>query len=203
MSKNVKSLTKVSRRLGVYIGGNLKAFNNRPYAPGQFGQNNRRRVSDYGVRLQEKQKIRFLYGGLREKQFLKYFKEATRRKGNTGLILLQLLEQRLDNVIYRAGFAKSRPQARQLVRHKHVTVNGTVTNIPSFQISVGDQIEIRERSRNLEIVKSAVDERDARSIPDWLQVDSGNLKATIGHLPEDPQIEVPVDMNMIIEFYSR
>ena len=203
MSTKVKSLTKVSRRLGAYIGGNLKAFNNRPYAPGQHGQSGRRRLSDYAVRLAEKQKVRFLYGGIREKQFLKYFKEASGLKGNTGTNFLCLLERRLDNVIYRAGFAKTRPQARQLVRHKHITVNGQITNIPSFRVSVGDEIEIRERSQNLDLVKSAVEERDARTIPDWLQVDSSNAKLKIGHLPEDPQMEVAVDVQLIIEYYSR
>jgi small subunit ribosomal protein S4 len=203
MGRSTSSLTKVSRRLGVFIGGDLKAFNNRTYPPGQHGQTARRRNSDYSVRLTEKQKLRFLYGGLRETQFRSYFAEAAKTKGNTGKTLLQFLERRLDNVVFRMGLARTRLQARQLVRHSHVAVNGQKVNFPAYRVNAGDEITVLDKSRNLEMIKSAVEERDARAIPEWIHFDAANLKGKIGHLPDDPQLEIPVDVQLVVEFYSR
>ena len=208
MGRYIGPLTKVSRRLGAFVGGSLKSFQKRNFPPGQHGrtQGRRRKLSDYAIRLQEKQKLRFLYGGIREKQFKRYFDEAARiagvRGGNTGNILLQLLERRLDNVVYRMGFAKTRLQARQLVRHGHFLVNGEKVNIPSYQVDPGDIIELREKSKKSPLFKENLEQRDPRSIPSWLEVDRENFRGKVLEIPEEIELEIPVNVQLIIEYYS-
>ncbi|WP_456401735.1 30S ribosomal protein S4 [Persephonella sp.] len=204
MGRYLGPLTKVSRRLGVYVGGSLKSFQKRNFPPGQHGRVQGRKVklSDYAIRLQEKQKLRYLYGGLREKQFKRYFDEAVRTTGNTGQILLQLLERRLDNVVYRLGFAKTRRQARQLVKHGHFLVNGRKVDIPSYRVDPGDIIELREKSKKSPIFKENLDSRDPRSIPNWLELDKDNFRGKVLEIPQDIELEIPVNVQLIIEFYS-
>jgi len=208
MGRHIGPLTKVSRRLGVFVGGSLKSFQKRNFPPGQHGrvQGRKRKLSDYAIRLQEKQKLRYLYGGIREKQFKRYFDEAARiagvKGGNTGNILLQLLERRLDNVVYRMGFAKTRLQARQLVRHGHFLVNGRKVNIPSYQVKPGDIIEVREKSKNSPLFKENLESRDPRTIPSWLEVDRENMRGKVLEIPEEIELEIPVNVQHIIEFYS-
>ena len=208
MGRYLGPLTKVSRRLGVFVGGSLKAFQKRNFPPGQHGrvQGRKRKLSDYAVRLQEKQKLRYLYGGLREKQFKKYFDEAARiagiKGGNTGQILLQLLERRLDNVVYRLGFAKTRLQARQLVRHGHFLVNGRKVNIPSYQVDPGDIIELREKSRKSPLFKENLENKDPRTVPSWLELDKDNFRGKVLEIPQEIELEIPVNVQLIIEYYS-
>ncbi|MDM7274493.1 30S ribosomal protein S4 [Sulfurihydrogenibium azorense] len=203
MGRYIGPLTKVSRRLGVFIGGDLESFQKRNFPPGQHGRTQgRKKLSDYGVRLQEKQKLKFLYGGLRESQFRRYFEEASKKAGNTGVVLLQLLERRLDNVVYRLGFAKTRQQARQLVKHGHFTVNGKKVDIPSYRVDAGDIIEVREKSKKLAIFKENLENRDSRSIPKWLELDKENMRGKVVEIPEEIELEIPVNVQYIIEFYS-
>lgn len=203
MGRYIGPLTKVSRRLGVFIGGDLESFQKRNFPPGQHGRiQGRKKLSDYGIRLQEKQKLKFLYGGLREKQFRRYFEEASKKAGNTGVVLLQLLERRLDNVVYRLGFAKTRQQARQLVKHGHFTVNGKKVDIPSYRVDAGDIIEVREKSKKLAIFKENLESRDPRSIPKWLELDKENMRGKVVEIPEEIELEIPVNVQYIIEFYS-
>ena len=203
MGRYIGPLTKVSRRLGVFIGGDLESFQKRNFPPGQHGRTQgRKKLSDYGVRLQEKQKLKFLYGGLREGQFRRYFEEASKKAGNTGVVLLQLLERRLDNVVYRLGFAKTRQQARQLVKHGHFTVNGKKVDIPSYRVDVGDIIEVREKSKKLSVFKENLESRDPRSVPRWLELDKDNMRGKVVEIPEEIELEIPVNVQYIIEFYS-
>ena len=208
MGRYLGPLTRVSRRLGVFVGGSQKAFGKRNFPPGQHGrvQGRRRKMSDYAIRLQEKQKLRYLYGGLREKQFKRYFDEAARiagnTGGNTGKILLQLLERRLENVVYRLGFAKTRRQARQLVIHGHFLINGRKVDKPSYQVDVGDIIEVRPKSKNSPVFKENLENRDPRSIPEWLEIDKDNMRGKVVTLPEDVELEIPVQVQLIIEYYS-
>lgn len=203
MGRYLGPLTKVSRRLGVFIGGDLESFQKRNFPPGQHGRTQgRKKLSDYGMRLQEKQKLKFLYGGLREGQFRRYFEEAAKTAGNTGVVLLQLLERRLDNVIYRLGFAKTRRQARQLVKHGHFLINGKKVDIPSYRVDAGDIIEVREKSKNLSVFKENLEGRDPRSVPKWLELDRDNLRGKVVEIPEEIDLEIPVKVQYIIEFYS-
>lgn len=196
-------LTKVSRRLGVFVGGDLDAFQKRNFPPGQHGRTQgRKKLSDYGMRLQEKQKLKFLYGGLREGQFRRYFEEAAKTAGNTGIVLLQLLERRLDNVVYRLGFAKTRRQARQLVKHGHFLVNGKKVDIPSYRVDANDIIELREKSKNLSVFKENLEGRDPRSVPKWLELDRDSMRGKVVEIPQDIELEIPVKVQYIIEFYS-
>ncbi|MEJ5172152.1 MAG: 30S ribosomal protein S4 [Hydrogenothermaceae bacterium] len=203
MGRYLGPLTKVSRRLGVFVGGDVDSFNKRNFPPGQHGRiQGRKKLSDYGVRLQEKQKLKYLYGGLREGQFKRYFEEASKTAGNTGVVLLQLLERRLDNVVYRLGFAKTRRQARQLVNHGHFTVNGKKVNIPSYRVDKGDIIEVRESSKSLSIFKENLQSRDPRSVPKWLELDRDNMRGKVVEIPEEIELEIPVKVQYVIEFYS-
>ncbi len=178
------------------------AFDRRPYPPGQHGQRRRVKVMEYGVRLREKQKVRRIYGIL-ERQFRKYFAEADRVKGVTGENLLSLLERRLDNVAFRLGFAQTRADARQLVRHGHVVVNGKRVSIPSFLVKKGDKISLHEGSRELSRVKVAVDGVDRRGVPEWLELDKGLLLGTVRDNPVREAITLPIKEQLIVEFYSR
>lgn len=174
----------------------------RSYPPGQHGQGRRQRPSDYGLHLREKQKLRRIYGVL-ERQFERYYEEAARRKGVTGETLLILLESRLDNVIYRLGFAPSRAAARQLVMHGHFTVNGRKVDIPSAQVKVGDVIAVKESSRDVAMIKESVQAAQSRGIAPWLELDAEGLKGTVKALPTRDQIDVRVQEHLIVEHYSR
>ncbi|MBO5179662.1 MAG: 30S ribosomal protein S4 [Clostridia bacterium] len=178
------------------------AITRRAYAPGQHGQK-RKKQSEYGMQLREKQKAKSFYGVL-ESQFRKYFEEASRRKGVTGTNLLQILESRLDNVIYRLGFATSRAQARQLVRHGHFTVNGVKVNIPSYLTKVGDEIKVKEASANSEIFKQIVEENEkGRPVPAWLESNLAGRTGKIVAVPAREEIDLPVQEHLIVELYSK
>ena len=177
------------------------AFDRRPYPPGQHGQR-RTKVTEYGIRLREKQKVRRIYGVL-ERQFRKYFAEADRIKGVTGENLLMLLERRLDSACYRLGFAATRSDARQLVRHRHVKVNGKVVSIPSFCVKPGDKVSIHERSRETGRVKTALEGVERRGVPEWLELDKNEFTGTVKGMPIREAITLPIKEQFIVEFYSR
>ena len=177
------------------------AVGKRPTPPGEHGQARQRKQSEYGMQLREKQKAKRAYGVL-ENQFHHYFEEADRQKGITGENLLVLLERRLDNVVYRCGFGSSRAQARQLVRHGHIRVNGKKVNIPSFLVNVGDVITIREKSAEAEHFK-ALREGSGKMVPKWITVDNENLKATVAAAPARDDIDLTIQENLIVELYSR
>ena len=177
------------------------AVERRSYPPGQHGQG-RQRLSEYSAQLREKQKLKRMYG-LQERQFRGVFGKAERRTGVTGEHLLKLLECRLDNIVYRLGFAASRKEARQLVNHGHVMLNGRKTDVPAAVIRANDVIEIRERSRNLLPIQTALDAVDGRGIPGWLELDRAGLKGTVRSLPTRDDIALPVNEQMVVELYSR
>ena len=178
------------------------AINKRNYAPGQQGQRRRTKLSEYGLQLREKQRVKRSYG-LLESQFREYFQRASRSKGVTGSELLILLERRLDNVIYRMGFADSRSQARQLVRHGHIRVNGRKVNIPSFLVKPGDVVEPREKSRNIELLRSAMERQSQKHIPEWVHVDAASMRGTIQAFPRRDDITVSFQEQLIVELYSK
>ena len=161
-----------------------------------------RKISEYGMQLREKQKAKFIYGVL-EKPFLNYYKKAEKQKGMTGENLMVTLELRLDNVIFRLGFARTRKEARQIVDHKFVTVNGKQVNIPSYLVKAGDVIEIKEKNKNIQRMKDIVEVTGGRLVPDWLEVDAEKLQGTVKELPSREQIDVPVDEMLIVELYSK
>jgi len=173
----------------------------RQYPPGQHGQR-RGKLSDYGVQLREKQKVRNTYGIL-ENQFRKYFEKAERKKGVTGEVLLQLLETRMDNVVYRMGFAANRSSARQLVRHGHFHINGKLVDIPSCSIRVGDVIEVRDSSRDINIIKDSLSRVEQRGIPTWLEIDFQNFKGKLVQIPAREDIQLTAQEQLIIELYSK
>ncbi|MCX7774057.1 MAG: 30S ribosomal protein S4 [Clostridia bacterium] len=179
---------------------NKCAVQRRAYAPGQHGQQ-KKKLSEYGVQLREKQKARRFYGVL-ESQFRKYFEIASSKKGITGENLLQVLETRMDNVIYRMGLAGSRPEARQLVRHGHFTVNGQKVNIPSYIVKVGDAISVRDKSKSSPKIK-AVREAAGRVVPKWLEFDAENLNGKVVALPAREDIDIPIREHLIVELYSK
>ncbi len=178
------------------------AFERRSFAPGQHGQARVRKVSDYSIQLREKQKVRRMYGML-EGQFHKYFEIAEQSKGVTGENLLMLLESRLDNVIYRLGYAHSRNQGRQLVRHDHIQVNGRKVNIPSFRVSVNDVITLKEKSRKVAAINESLDAVVRRGVPSWLELDKDNYKGTVKALPSRQEITMPIQEQLIVELYSK
>jgi small subunit ribosomal protein S4 len=177
------------------------AFDRRPYPSGQHGQR-RTKVTEYGIRLREKQKVRRIYGVL-ERQFRKYFAEADRTNGVTGENLLGLLERRLDSACYRLGFAATRSDARQLVRHRHVKVNGKVVSIPSFMVKPGDKVSINERSRETVRVTTAIAGVDRRGVPEGLELDKAAFTGTVRSMPVREAITLPIKEQFIVEFYSR
>lgn len=177
------------------------AIKRRNYPPGQHGQS-RSKVSDYGVQLREKQKVRRIYGIL-EKQFRLYFEEADRMKGVTGENLLSLLERRLDNVVYRLGFASSRAEARQLVKHSHFQLNSRKANIPSILVRPGDIVTVKEKSRQIAAINSALDAVVRRGVPQWLDLDRDSYKGTIKSLPTREDISMPIQEQLIVELYSK
>ncbi len=177
------------------------AIERRSYPPGQHGQG-RKRISEYSAQLREKQKLKRIYG-LQERQFRGFFGKAERRAGITGEHLLKLLECRLDNVVYRLGFASSRKAARQLVNHGHLLVNGRKTDIPAYIVKPGDVVEVRQRSRDLVPIVSALEAVDGRGIPGWLELDRAAFKGTVRGLPTKEEIALPVNEQMVVELYSR
>lgn len=194
---------KIARRFGVALFGPSKALELRNFPPGQHGaRNTRRKLSDYGIALAEKQKLRHTYGVL-EKQFRRFFAEASRRKGVTGTILLQMLEQRLDNVVYRMGFANSRFAARQMVGHGHVTVNGKRCNISSAQIKAGDVVAVKSTARSQQLANRFLDLTQGVNSPDWMTVDRDKLTGTVNRSPEREEIDVFVNEQLVVELYSR
>ena len=178
------------------------AMEKRSYAPGQHGNNRRRKMSEYAVMLAEKQKAKYTYGVL-ERQFRNMFEHAAKAEGITGEVLLQNLESRLDNVVFRMGLATTRKEARQIVGHKHVLVNGKRVNIPSYQIKAGDTVEIREKSKGSQRYKDILEVTGARLVPEWLEADQENLSGTVKALPTREQIDVPVNEMLIVELYSK
>ncbi|MBW1709302.1 MAG: 30S ribosomal protein S4 [Deltaproteobacteria bacterium] len=181
--------------------GDKCAFERRSYPPGQHAMR-RRKVSDYGVQLREKQKVKRMYG-LQEKQFRSYFGKAERQKGITGTNLLILLERRLDNIAYRFGFAVSRNQARQLVTHNHFMVNGKNVNIPSFLVKVGDLVSLKEKSRKLVQIEESLEAVARRGIPNWLELDKENFSGTIKAFPTREDLTMPIEEQLIVELYSK
>jgi len=177
------------------------SFERRGYAPGEHGQL-RRKFSDYGVQLREKQKLKRMYG-LLERQFRGYFEKADRQKGITGTNLLVFLERRLDNMIFRMGFANSRTEARQLVRHNHFSVNGKAVNIPSYIVNVGSEIGVREKSRKVERILDAMETVARRGIPQWLELDKDNFKGTVKALPSREELTMPIQEQLVVELYSK
>jgi small subunit ribosomal protein S4 len=178
------------------------AIEKRNFAPGQHGKTRKSKLAGYGVQLREKQKVKRIYGVL-EDQFRRYFEQAERTRGITGETLLQLLERRLDNVAYRLGFATSRPQARQLVRHGHFTVNGRKVDIPSFSVKPGDVVTLRQSSRTNPSVLHALEEVKGRGVPEWLQFDAAGMSAKISSIPTREQINLPVQEQLIVELYRK
>lgn len=178
------------------------AINKRNFAPGQHGQRRRTKISEYGLQLREKQKVKRSYG-LLEKQFRSYFQKAARSKGVTGAELLILLERRLDNVVYRMGFADSRAQARQLVRHGHMRVNGRKVNIPSFLVKQGDIVEPREKSRRVEFLHSNMERLGQKQIPEWVRVDASDMRGVVQGLPKREDVTMTFQEQLIVELYSK
>ncbi|MFD4354862.1 30S ribosomal protein S4 [Nocardia alba] len=201
MARYTGPITRKSRRLRVDLVGGDQAFERRPYPPGQHGRA-RIKESEYLMQLQEKQKARFSYGVM-EKQFRRYYEEANRLKGKTGDNLLRLLEARLDNVVYRAGLARTRRQARQLVSHGHFIVNGVKVNVPSYQVSQYDIIDVKEKSLPTLPFQVARETVGDRPVPGWLQVVPGRLRILVHQLPERAQIDVPLQEQLIVEYYSK
>ena len=197
MAVNKVPVLKRCRSLGLepsYLGYDKKSKRNLQRA--------NRKVSEYGLQLREKQKAKFIYGVL-EKPFRNYYKKADKMKGLTGLNLMTILESRIDNVIFRLGFARTRKEARQIVDHKFVTVNGKVVNIPSYLVKAGDVIEIKESKKNTQRMKDIVEVAGGRIVPEWLDVDAEKLQGTVKDLPTREQIDVPVDEMLIVELYSK
>ena len=208
MARYIGPVCRLCRREGqkLYLKGE-KCFSEkcpvarRPYAPGQHGQASRK-LSEYGLQLREKQKAKRIYGVL-EAQFANYFEKADRIPGVTGENLLRLLEMRLDNVVYRLGYGRSRTEARQVVRHNHILVNGKKVNIPSYQVKIGDVIEIKEKSKGLQRFKDITDTTASRIIPEWLEADIDNLKGKVVALPERDQIDIDIQETLLVELYSK
>jgi small subunit ribosomal protein S4 len=204
MSKRVASKYKINRRLGVNLWGRPKSpVNKREYPPGQHGQR-RRKPSDFGVQLAAKQKMKGYYGNIGERQFRRYYQEASRRRGDTGEKLVELLERRLDAVIYRAKFVPTVFAARQFVNHGHILVNGKRVNIPSYQVRDGDVVQIKEKSRELPLVLDAIDSGE-RDLPDYITVNLKDMSATYQRGPALADVPYPVQMepHLVVEFYSR
>ncbi|MEA3501144.1 MAG: 30S ribosomal protein S4 [Actinomycetota bacterium] len=201
MARYTGPRTKVSRRARQLLDENkAKYFDRRPYPPGEHGRG-RIRESQYLIQLREKQKLRFMYGVL-EKQFRRYYKEAARQSGITGTNLLVILESRLDNVVYRSGLARTRPQARQLVNHGHFLVNGKRVDIPSYQVRGGEVITVKERSLEILPILHSIDTGD-RTVPEWMDVDLDERKITIKDLPSREQIDTEIQEQFVVELYSK
>ena len=208
MARYIESACRICRRenLKMYLKGDRCytekcAIERRPYPPGQHGQG-RAKFSEYGVQLREKQKVKRLYG-LLESQFRGYYHRGSAAKGKTGENLLTYLEQRLDNVAFRLGFADTRAEARQLVRHGHFRVNERKVNIPSFQVKVGDVVAVKEKSRKIVRINEALEAVERRGIPAWLDLDKGGFKGTVKSTPSRDDITMPIQEQLIVELYSK
>jgi small subunit ribosomal protein S4 len=206
MARYLGPKLKLSRREGtdLFLKSGVRAIESKcklDTAPGQHGAR-KARLSDYGSQLREKQKVRRMYGIL-ERQFRNYYKEASRLKGNTGENLLVLLEGRLDNVVYRMGFAATRAEARQLVSHKAIVVNGRVVNIPSFQVSVEDVVAVREKSKKQARIKASLELAEQREKPTWLEVDAAKMEGVFKHTPERSDLSADINEHLIVELYSK
>ncbi len=193
--------TKIARRFNEPIFGPSKSLQKKNYPPGQHGRNRRRKQSEYAIQLMEKQKAKYTYGVL-EKQFANLFEKASRRSGITGEILLQLLEARLDNTVFRLGIAPTRRAARQLVLHKHIVVNGDIVNVPSFHLKVGDNVGVRERSKSLELITESLASHNVAKYP-WLEWDKSEYVGKMVSLPQRDEIPENINEQLIVELYSK
>jgi small subunit ribosomal protein S4 len=201
MARYTGPKARISRRFGEAILGGAKALQRKAYAPGMHGKGRKRKQSEYAIQLNEKQKAKYTYGVL-ERQFSNTFKKGAKKDGIKGLNLLRLLEARLDNIVYRLGVASSRRAARQIVLHKHIVVNGKVVNIPSFTVKIGDVIEVREKSKTLEVITESVSLRSAKKYS-WLEFDSTTLVGRVLAQPERDQIPENINEQLIVELYSK
>lgn len=205
MAKVTTPKGKLVRKFGENIFGNPKydkLLNRKPYAPGQHGQGRRSKLSNYGMQLKEKQKIKFMYG-LLEKQFKLTFQKADKMEGETGTNMLQLLESRLDNIVYRVGFAPSRPAARQLVSHKHFLVNNKVVNIPSYIVKPGDTVEVRVKSKKMDIILESMRRIKGDIDLAWLSLDKAKMKGTFISVPDRDDMQLTVNEQLVVELYSK
>lgn len=203
MSRYRGPKTKLERRENMYLSLKQKnKFEKRPYIPGEAKNRRTRRLTGYGEQLREKQKVKRMYG-LQEKQFHNYFLSAAKSKGITGDILLQILERRLDNTVFRVGFAPTRASGRQLVSHGHILVNGKKINIPSYQVSKGDTITVREKGRKIPVIIETIENASKEILPSWLQLNSDEFKGVVLELPSREDITTPINDNLIIELYSK
>lgn len=208
MARYTESVCRLCRREGLKLFlkgdrcyGDKCAFERRGYAPGDHGQL-RRKYSDYGVQLREKQKLKRMYG-LLERQFRGYFEKADKQKGITGTNLLLFLERRFDNMVFRMGFANSRNEARQLIKHNHFLINGKPVNIPSYLVNVGSEIQVREKSKKVERIMEAMEIVARRSIPQWLELDKDNFRGVVKTLPSREELVMPVQEQLVVELYSK
>ncbi len=206
MARYTGPRVRIMRRFGEPIFGEttkVKYLERRPYPPGQHGIRRKRKpMSEYGLQLHEKQKLKYIYGVL-DKQLRRYFEKASTLHGNTAYIMLQLLEARLDNVVYRLGLARTRPQARQLVAHGHITVNGEVVDIPSYQVEPGDIIGVREKSKQLEVIQQSPAMQGRRVPFDWLEWNPETMTGKFLDYPDPEKIPEKINMNLVVEWYSR
>lgn len=201
MARYTGPRSKISRRFGEPIYGPDKVLERRNFAPGQHGKNRKRKMSEYGIQLREKQKAKYIYGML-ERQFRIFFERAKARQGKTGDILLQLCETRLDNIVYRLGIAPTRAAARQLVSHCHIVVDGKVVNIPSFIVKPGQTVGVREKNKTMSVIVESI-KNPRTSAASWLQWDEGNMAGTLLSVPTREEIPENIDMQLIVELYSR
>ena len=205
MAKSQTPKGKLVRKFGENIFGNPKydrLLNRKPYAPGQHGQGRRSKLSNYGTQLREKQKIKFMYG-LLENQFRLTFEKAEKMKGESGTNMLQLLECRLDNVVYRLGFAPSRPAGRQLVSHKHFLINNKVVNIPSYTVKPGDVIEVRDKSKKMDLVLESMRRIKGDMDLSWLELDKAKMRGTFVTVPDRDEMHLTVNEQLVVELYSK
>ena len=201
MARYTGPKSKIARRFGEPIFGPDKVLSKKNYPPGQHGNSRRRKTSEYGIQLREKQRAKYTYGVL-EKQFRRIFDKASRSRGITGEVLLQLLEQRLDNMVFRLGIAPTRAAARQLVTHRHIVLNGKVVNIPSYTVKAGDVIGVREKSKSLEVVVNSLAGFNHSKYP-WLEWNNGSMSGTVLHVPERADIPESIKEQLIVELYSK
>ncbi len=202
MSRYTGPTTRINRRFGMPLFPESKAMQKKPYIPGQHGPHLRRRVTEYSLGLNEKQKLRFMYG-LAEKQFRLTFQRAKKRRGVTGEIFMQMLETRLDNVVYLLGFARTRKAARQFVTHGHIQVNGKKVDIPSFECKPGDVVEVRDRTSSRQLAQRSLDESQLRTPPAWIERVDDAFRGTISRLPIRDEMDKTINEQLIVEFYSR
>jgi len=205
MARLIGPKAKIARKFGENIFGNekiSKILERKNYPPGQHGQSRRRRPSNYAMQLREKQKMKYAYG-LLERQFRRFFKKAEKMQGETGVNLMQLLEQRLDNVVYRLGFTTTRSAARQLVNHRHLTVNGKIVNVPSYLVKPGDVVQVREKSRKMSVIHDSVKRiRGDLDIP-WLKLDKASLSGTFDQIPDREHLDTMFNVQLVVELYSK